>query len=71
MNAYLVTLKYTDAIDTDVFEYTVFGRNEDDAIFAAKDELNREINGGGYWYDEDIAFAEIVSVEMIDPMTIL
>lgn len=70
MNTYKVILEYCDTLDCENYTYTVFGRNEDDALYAAREELNREVNFADDWFDEPLE-SKIVSIEMIDPMTIL
>lgn len=70
MNTYKVILEYCDTLDCENYTYTVFGRNEEDALWAAKDELNREVNFADDWFDEQ-PDAKLISIEMIDPLTIL
>lgn len=70
MNTYKVILEYCDTLDCENYTYTVFGRNEDDALWAAKDELKREVNFADTWFDEQLE-CRIVSIEMIDPLTIV
>jgi len=70
MNAYKVVLRYVDTLGEEDYSYTVFGRNEDDAIWAAKDALKGDINSDGDW-NEDAMDAKVVTIEMIDPESIL
>jgi hypothetical protein len=70
MNAYKVVLRYVDTLGEEDYSYTVFGRNEDDAIWAAKDALRGEINFEGDWNDDPVD-AAVMTIEMIDPESIL
>jgi hypothetical protein len=70
MNAYKVVLRYLDTLGEEDYSYTVFGRNEDDAIWAAKDALRGEINFEGDWNDDPVD-AAVLTIEMIDPESIL
>lgn len=70
MNTYKVILEYCDTLDCENYTYTVFGRNEDDALWAAKEELNREVNFAESMFDEPVE-CKVVNIEMIDPLTIM
>lgn len=70
MNTYRVILEYCDTLDCENYNYIVFGRNEEDALWAAKDEFNREVNFADDWFDEQLD-CKVVSIEMIDPLTIM